>query len=158
MRQMSSPLNQALITSENPEDILGQYYFAFGQGAGSMRVQRSAIAALRSRYLPAIQRAPGSWSDAAGSVLSLMAQVGRLAALLATQSGRTAINDVDFTHARVAVETQVHGRNGQAGLLAGPWCTAQREDSHPIPEVEAVSHGPAVTTFEAGTLPASQIN
>lgn len=164
MRQMSAPVNQAVVTSENPEDILGQFYFAFGQGAGSMRVQRAAISALRTRYYPAIQRAPGPWSDAAQSVLSLVAQVGRLAALLATQAGRTAIGDADFTAARIAVETKVHGKTDAAGLMAGPWCAIQpgalgTPTATDAPEAANTLRPPDAPAFApVHTLPSNQVN
>lgn len=164
MRQMSAPVNQAVLTSDNPNDILGQFYFAFGQGAGSMRVQRAAIAALRARYYPAIQRAPAPWSDAAPSVLSLVAQVGRLAAFLATQAGRTAISDADFTAARIAVEGKVHRRTDAAGLVAGPWCAIHPEDvgpSAPTDDVKTTTPltAPAATGFApVHALPSNQVN
>ena len=49
---MSTPNRTTTITlnAHAVEDILGQFYFALGQGAGAMRIQRSAIAALRARY------------------------------------------------------------------------------------------------------------
>lgn len=112
----------ARICSE-AEDILGQFCFALGQGAGMMRVQRGAIAALRRRYAGPIQGAREEWDNAAPHVLSFVAQVGRLASMLATQAGRTAISEADFMAARRAVETGVHRRAEQGGqLIAGPFC------------------------------------
>lgn len=140
---------QQASTSHNhpdPEDILGQFFFAFGQGAGSMRVQRSAIAALRRRYRPAIWEAHREWNSAAPHVLSLIAQVGRLAATLATQAGRAAISEGDFVTARRAVEASAHTRAAQGGrLIAGPYCPAVagefEETSVSVPTVtEAPSH------------------
>ncbi len=40
---------------EAVNDILGQFYCAFGQGAGAIRIRRTAIAALRARYREPIQ-------------------------------------------------------------------------------------------------------
>ena len=124
MRQMNAPVNQPMLLTQDSEDILGQFYFAFGQGAGTMRVQRAAIAALRARYLPNIKAASLDWTDVAGNVLSLLQQVGRLAALLATQSGRTAISEADFNAARTTLEGNVHRQKEEAGLMAGPFCLA----------------------------------
>ena len=115
---------------DNADDILGQFFCAFGQGAGSMRIQRSAIAAFRRRYLGPIQSAPGPWKAVSANVLSFVAQVGRFAALLATQAGRTAITGEDFMHARRAVEHTVHGRADELGIfIAGPHCTEWPEDA-----------------------------
>jgi hypothetical protein len=116
------PRDRARISPE-AEDILGQFFFAFGQGAGTMRVQRSAIAALRRRYAGAIEEASAEWNTAGPHVLGLVGQVGRLAAMLATQAGRAAITEADFTAARRAVETNVHHRAERNGQLhAGPYC------------------------------------
>jgi hypothetical protein len=128
MHQMRARLNQPVTTIESPDDILGQFYFAFGQGAGTMRVRREAIAALRRRYRPAIQTSAAVWPEAAGNVLSLLTQVGRLAALLATQAGRTAITEADFTQARQTVEASVHRRHESGGLVAGPFCPRSSQD------------------------------
>jgi hypothetical protein len=121
-------------TDENPQDILGQFYYALGQGAGAMRVQRSAIAALRARYYGPIQAAPGPWKTISPNVLGFVAQVGRLAALFATQAGRTAIDETDFTSARRIVESRVHQGAEAAGMLiAGPMCPPVAGESDPLP-------------------------
>jgi histone H3/H4 len=128
MRPATSRLNQPLPSAANPEDILGQFYYAFGQGAGTMRVRQEAIAALRRRYYPAIQASADAWPEVAGNILSLLAQVGRLATLLATQAGRTAITASDFMQARQMVEANVHHIHEAGGLLAGPFCPMIAED------------------------------
>lgn len=111
--------------SESASDILGQFYCAFGVGAGSIRIQRSTIAALRARYAGPIGDAVSDWEHAAPHVLSFLTQVGRLSALLATQAGRTAISPADFTQAREAVEAGVHQSAEHSGkLFAGPYCPA----------------------------------
>lgn len=135
MRQMSSPVNQPVTTADNPEDILGQFYFAFGQGAGAMRVQREAISALRARYYGPIQTVVTTWDQIGSSVLSLLAQVGRLAALLATQAGRTSISSADFMQARQMVEATVHQKHEAAGLMAGPVCPVYSGDTVPVVEL-----------------------
>ena len=120
---------------EERENILGQFIYAFGQGAGSVRVSRSAIGALRRRYGPPIQSSISTWDDKAAHVLPLLAQVGRLAALLATQAGRHAIAEADFKKARRQVESTVHRGAEEAGrLLAGPLCPPTNEDSDLIPD------------------------
>jgi histone H3/H4 len=128
MRHATSRLNQSLSSTCNPEDILGQFYFAFGQGAGTMRVRQEAIAALRHRYYPAIKASAAAWPEAAGSILSLLTQIGRLAALLATQAGRTAITASDFMQARRSVEASVHEIHASGGLSAGPFCPLVADD------------------------------
>jgi histone H3/H4 len=133
----------------DPEDILGQFFFAFGQGAGTMRVRRGAIAALRQRYQDPIRAAGGDWDTAAPHVLSLLAQVGRLASLLATQAGRSAIGETDFTQARRMVEAMAHSRAEHAGrLIAGPFCP-------PVPGEEAQPEACAsVVPASSGSLEA----
>jgi histone H3/H4 len=145
MRQATSRLNQPLPSSADPEDILGQFYYAFGQGAGTMRVRQEAISAFRRRYYPAIQASAAAWPEVAGSILSLLAQVGRLAALLATQGGRTAITAADFIQARRMVEASVHHTHEAGGLLAGPFCPIAADD------VEAPE--PTFTEDAVGPLP-----
>jgi hypothetical protein len=93
-----------------------------------MRVRRTAIAALRNRYADPIRAANVDWDSAAPSVLSLLAQVGRLAALIATQAGRAAICESDFTRARQAVEASVHHRSDAGVLITGPFCPAVSEE------------------------------
>jgi hypothetical protein len=117
------PNNDFKIASDGSfetEAILGQCCYALGQGAGNMRIRRSAIAALRARYLDPVRDIASTWDDLAASVLPLLAQVGRLAAHLATQAGRTAITEHDFTQARRLVESSAHESSGL--LIAGPVC------------------------------------
>lgn len=110
---------------EAVNDILGQFFCAFGQGAGAIRIRRTTIAALRARYREPIQNSLAEWERSAPHVLSFVAQVGRLAALLATQAGRTAIGPADFTMARRAVEATVHQNAENSGqLFAGMICPA----------------------------------
>jgi hypothetical protein len=110
---------------EESENILGQLIYAFGQGAAPTRVTRRAIGALRARYLGPIQTSADGWETRAAYVLPLLAQVGRLAALLATQAGRAAISEADFTAARRLVESRTHATAEAEGqLIAGPLCSA----------------------------------
>lgn len=130
------------VCGENAEDILGQFYCAFGQGAGSIRIARSAIAAFRRRYFDPIKSAPGPWKAVAPNVLSFVAQVGRLAALFATQAGRTAINSADFARARQMVESSVH-RSADASniLIAGPHCPGLPDEINGV-QIDRVDDGP----------------
>jgi hypothetical protein len=108
---------------ESASDILGQFYCAFGLGAGPIRIQRAAIAALRARYAGPIQASIAEWEQSAPHVLSFLTQVGRLAALLATQNGRTSVSAADFTQARQTIEAGVHQNAENSGkLFAGPFC------------------------------------
>ena len=128
--------------NEERENILGQFIYAFGQGAGSIRVSRGAIAALRRRYAAPVQSSMSSWDTTAAYVLPLLGQVGRLAALLATQAGRPFIAEADFTLARRQVEHKVHQDAEQSGrLIAGPFCPATPEDLEPatVPASEPVT-------------------
>lgn len=122
---MSTPNRTTTITlnAHAVEDILGQFYFALGQGAGAMRIQRSAIAALRARYADPIAENVTHWKSGAPNVLAFVTQVGRLAAQLATAAGRTFISEADFTQARTTIEAGVHASGDRLhGLFAGPWC------------------------------------
>lgn len=151
MPTTSSPLASSFTTPTDAEDILGQFYYALGQGAGTMPVKRAAIAALRKRYLGPIQAESANWKGASGTVLGFVSQVGRLAALFATQAGRTAITAADFMEARRIVEAGVHNRAESAGVfIAGPLCpTIPDETPAPAPEPSdrAVSDTSFVPTF-----------
>jgi hypothetical protein len=141
------------------ENILGQFLFAFGQGAGTMRVQRATIAAFRARYYDAIQRAPGDWKSVSANVLGFVAQVGRLAAHFATEAGRTAIAEADFMRARQIVEKNVHRTADLAPvLIAGPYCSVTDGEPEPVQAEPSVSD-PVVTAAPGdGTRPAGSIH
>jgi len=128
-------------TNDDHEGIVGQFIYAFGQGAGSIRVSRRALIALRSRYLGPIQAAAAEWEARAAYVLPLLSQVGRLAAFLATGAGRAAISEADFTEARRLVEARTHESTSIAGhWIAGPLCpTVEGEPKHQAPQ----SFGPS---------------
>jgi len=148
---MSTPNRTTPVTinAQSVEDILGQFCFALGQGAGAMRIQRSAIAALRARYADPIGANVARWKSGAPNVLAFVTQVGRLAAQLATAAGRTFISEADFTQARTVVEAGVHASGDRLhGLFAGPWCPTIAP-SKPLdapgagdPEVGADDHTP----------------
>lgn len=122
------------IIQEQTDDILGQFCFALGQGAGTMRIRRDAIAALRERYRDPVAAALDRWPTLAANVLSFVTQVGRVAALRATQDGRTAISAEDFIYARQLVESKVHDAGERAhGIFAGPICPAVPGEESPRP-------------------------
>jgi hypothetical protein len=120
------------VLTDDVESILGQFIYAFAQGAGHVRVCRKAIAALRARYQGPIQASSDLWEGRAPYVLPLLAQVGRLAALLATQGGRAAIAESDFTEARRLVEFRTHENGGGSQLIAGPICPLIKGEPAPI--------------------------
>jgi hypothetical protein len=145
---MSDDLHNA-----NAADILGQFYYEFGQGAGHMRVGRSAIAALRNRYLEPIRKAQPQWKTVSTNVLGFVAQAGRLAALFATQAGRTAITESDFTSARQIVEAQVHQSADRSHVfIGGPLCPPLPEEQ-PVPPLtnDVTLHAPVGTDHKAIT-------
>jgi hypothetical protein len=133
MRQADPAAIDGTEENQEAESILGQFYCAFAQGAGTMRIRRDAIVALRARYLGPIHAQTTAWRGLASSVLPLLAQVGRLAALMATQEGQTAIAESAFTRARRIVEAGAHGSSGL--LIAGPMCppvAGETDGSRPV--------------------------
>jgi hypothetical protein len=116
------------------DDILGQFCYALGQGAGAIRIQRDAIAALRARYAQPIAAALDRWPALAPNILSFVTQVGRVAALQTTQQGRTAISADDFMYARQLVESRVHGAGERThGIFAGILCPTVPGEHAPQP-------------------------
>lgn len=130
-------MSQRKFVQNDTEDILGQFCFALGQGAGTMRIQRDAIGALRERYRGPIAASIDRWPALAPNVLSFVAQVGRVAALRATQDGRTSISSNDFIYARQLVESRVHQAGERAhGIFVGPLCSQVPGETSPQPESE----------------------
>jgi len=114
------------VSGESADDIMGQFYFAFGQGAASMRIDRDGIAAFRRRYFERILNAPGPWKAVAPNVLAFVAQAGRLCAQFATQAGRTAITSTDVRRACAMVEAAVHrSADHQNIFIVGPHCSTE---------------------------------
>ena len=56
-------------TYSEVEQILGQFFVAFGQGTGSVRVARETVAAIRDQYIGMIEKYSSSWEDDAVQVL-----------------------------------------------------------------------------------------
>jgi hypothetical protein len=86
------------------DDLFGQAFVAFGQGAGAIRVHHTTIREIRSRYERFLERALEHWEEDAVQALERVRATGRLAALLATQDGRTAVSPKDFSVAAERVE------------------------------------------------------
>ncbi len=90
-----------------PQDLIAQTMVAFGQGTGYMRVSHEATRALLARYETWIEQKGllRTWETDAVQILERIRAIGRLAALRATQDGRTAINAVDVRNAVPTIET-----------------------------------------------------
>ena len=78
------------------EQILGQFFVAFGQGAGCVRVARDTIVAIRNQYVGMIEKEARTWEEDSVQVLERVRTVGRLAALTALQRGSPTIERQDF--------------------------------------------------------------
>ena len=107
-------------------NIVGQFCFAMGQGAGEVRVRRAAIEALRDRYTPyivnATQGGVAKWQVEGIHVLEYMRAVGRTAAYYVTTDGRTKIEKDDFLRAAKVVESAAHHDRAPGRGLQGDWC------------------------------------
>lgn len=126
-------------TPSSVDDILGQFCCALGHGAGPIRIRRNVIAALRRRYSGPLAENVDRWESMAPHVLAFMTQVGRLAALFATQHGRSAIDADDFMRARFMVEREVHAHpDHQKSLIAGPICAVIPGEE--LPDTAPVGH------------------
>lgn len=96
--------------SSGVELILGQFYVAFGQGAGCVRVHRETIGAIREHYVGLIEKNADSWEAEGVQVLERVRTVGRLAALKAVQDGSSAIAPKHFTDSTTAVQARSRTR------------------------------------------------
>jgi hypothetical protein len=96
--------------SSDVEQILGQFYVAFGQGAGCVRVKRETIGAIREHYIGLIEKNASSWEADAVQVLERVRTVGRLSALTAVQDGASAISREHFEGSTRAVQARSRTR------------------------------------------------
>jgi hypothetical protein len=98
------------------EEIMGQIYIAFGQGAGSMRVSRKTCAELRKRYYPKIAKALDHWDREGAQALERVRALGRMIAAEATAKGLSAIihSGTEFERCATAVEKS----SGETAALA----------------------------------------
>ncbi|MGB2713058.1 MAG: hypothetical protein WBC51_02700 [Vicinamibacterales bacterium] len=87
------------------EQILGQFFVAFGQGAGCVRVRRETVLAIRDRYIDVIEAESHTWEEEAVQVLERVRTVGRLAALIATERGSSSITREDFVQSTGRIES-----------------------------------------------------
>ena len=87
------------MSDSTAEEVMGQALVAFGQGTGAVWVHREAVTALRALYAGYMERALQYWEEDASQALERVRATGRLAALLAIQTGRIAITASDVTTA-----------------------------------------------------------
>jgi hypothetical protein len=129
------------------ESILGQFCYAFGAGAGRLRIDRETIRCLQARYRPYLlrnlERETGrrAWADARHHLLEYLAAMGRYAASLALQGGEMTILPAHFDAAANRFEGAAH-RSRKHVIKAGPWCPGSRlpEGAHLLePEAELQS-------------------
>jgi hypothetical protein len=73
------------------DDIMGQIYIAFGQGAGNLRVSRKTCAELRNRYYGKIDKALPQWDAEGAQALERIRTLGRMMAADATNKGLSSI-------------------------------------------------------------------
>ena len=120
----------------NVESIVGQFCYAFGAGAGRLRVQRETIETLQARYRPYLRanlQSDGgrkAWGDAKIHLLEYVTAMGRYAASLALQSGEMTILPEHFEVAAKRFEHAAH-RTRTRAIKAGPWCPASRSADGP---------------------------
>ena len=120
---------------EEVESVIGQFCFAFGSGAGKVRVHRDTIRALQRRYRPylaanlAAEGGEGDWHRAKYHLLEYVNAMGRYAAALALEGGDTSILPEHFELAAQRFEAAAH-RTRDRALKAGKWCPGgQRPDA-----------------------------
>lgn len=92
------------VIPESQQNILAQFYVAFGQGAGTMRVHRGTVAALRERYRRNLADWEKRWDDIGAQMLERVRAIGRLAAHRATSGAHTAIRPEHFDSSANEVE------------------------------------------------------
>ena len=85
------------------EEIVGQCWIVFGQGAGSMGVLREAITAGRKQYIKLFGRHAETWDSDALEVLEFVRAAGRLAAQMAADDGLGAIGAKHLKRAALRV-------------------------------------------------------
>ncbi len=121
---------------EDVETLLGQFCYAFGAGAGGVRVHRQTIGTLQARYRPYLtanlSTADGreSWSTAKYHLLYYVSMMGRYAASLALESGDMSIRPEHFTIAADRFEAAAH-RTRTRAIRAGRWCPGGPSSDRP---------------------------
>ena len=97
-------------TYSEVEQILGQFFVAFGQGTGCVRVARETVAAIRNHYVDMIQEYSPSWEEDAVQVLERVRTVGRLAALNSLEQGSSTISPEHFKDATGKIQSRSRTR------------------------------------------------
>ncbi len=112
---------------EEIESVLGQFCYAFGAGAGHVRVHSAAIRTLQRRYRPYLTANLGSaegraeWQRAKHHLLDYVASMGRYSASLALEGGDMTILAEHVDTAAERFEAAAHRTKARA-LKAGIWC------------------------------------
>ena len=118
------------------EGIVGQFCYAFGTGAGHLRVQHRTIEVLQARYRPYLQAnlategGRRAWGDAKFHLLEYVSAMGRYAAALALQGGEMTILPEHFEVAAKRFEAAAH-RTRTRAIKAGPWCPGSQSEDRP---------------------------
>ena len=143
---------------EDVESLIGQFCFAFGAGAGRVRVHRETIRQLQARYRPYLsanmETAEGrdSWSTAKYHLLDYVTAMGRYAACLALEGGDMTILPEHFELAAHRFEAAAHRTRSRA-LNAGRWCPGgQSTDGPSVPQPQPEFGG----RFGSGLSPQPQ--
>lgn len=93
------------VKGADPNLILAQFFVAFGEGAGPVRVPRGTVKALGDRYRTKVAEWANDWDTEGVQFLERVRAIGRLAALRATMKGQTTILPADFLYAARSVES-----------------------------------------------------
>ena len=123
---------------EEVDSVLGQFCYAFGAGAGGIRVHRATIVTLQRRYRPYLTAnlasADGreSWRSAKYHLLDYLTIMGKYAAALALESGDMTIQPAHFDLAAERFEAAAH-RTRTRALQAGKWCPGAPSPDRPGP-------------------------
>lgn len=95
------------------EDVLHQCLVVFGQGTDCVRVNRGAIRVFTEdmRHLISDRKLHERWETIAVQMLERIRMIGRAAAALATNDGRTVISDEDVN--RAFSKVQLASKSGE---------------------------------------------
>ena len=105
---------------EDAQNIMGTALFALGKGAKGTGITLPAVETFRSQFIGKIRSAlqdpdwPDHWRQEQVYLLAHAEAMGRRAALLAADEGRTVITQQDIEAARMKVRGHLP--------IAGRWC------------------------------------
>ena len=85
------------------EQILGQAFVALGQGTNGVRVSLEAVALARAVCRPVLEEVRDRWPQVVDAALEVVRTIGRVAAHLATEHGKTEIDWPDLLWAAAIV-------------------------------------------------------